>query len=233
MQRICTFVLLFGSSLSFASLVTDAMDETPRRPGASRRRYLAALVDSGDEASDEEAPVGVKAFGWGRCDDESDDEQYDVVSESGSDASDESDSPEKLCLRSVRHVVSFMASEKYGEDSEVCGPEAAPGSPPRQRDDQSEVGSVGASPIRIHRGEDALAGALEVLRLGSPGKRAYSKQAESSVEAIMVSSPAKRLRSKQASPLVPRRSDKYCSNPSCGFNRFNPGQPARKVPHEL
>ena len=45
---------------------------------------------------------------------------------------------------------------------------------------------------------------------------------------VMVLSPSKRLRIKAPSPMVPKRSQKYCQNEDCVFNRMVPGQPAQK-----
>ena len=45
---------------------------------------------------------------------------------------------------------------------------------------------------------------------------------------LMVMSPSQRMRTEGCSPLVPKRSHKYCQKEDRVFNRMAPGQPARK-----
>ena len=224
------------------------MNATPRRAGAARRRYLAALVNAGDESGDEAG---------------SSDDQDENAHSTGSDSSDESMSPEKQCmLDAVRRVAVRLSSNKGAEGAqpeespasvapatpllgghEQGGSPVASASPARIQRSPEELASspllgshkqactplVSASPARIQRSPEELASALEALHLVAPGKRMCGKQGETSVEAFMVSSPGKRLRTKQDAPLVQKRSHKYCQEDSCVFNRFEPGQPAAKV----
>ncbi len=224
------------------------MNATPRRAGAARRRYLAALVNAGEESGDEEG---------------SRDDEDEYAHSTGSDSNDESMSPEKQCtLDAVRLVAVRRSSNKgaegarpeenpasvapasplLGSHKQACSPmvSASPACIQRSPEELASsplLGShkqactplVSASPARIQRSPEELASALEALHLGSPGKRMCGKQGVTSVEAFMVSSPAKRLRSKQDAPLVQKRSHMYCQQDSCVFNRFEPGQPARKV----
>lgn len=44
---------------------------------------------------------------------------------------------------------------------------------------------------------------------------------------LVVFSPVRRVRIKAATPLVAKRSQRYCQKDDCVFNRMRPGQPVR------
>ena len=157
------------------------MNATPRRVSVARRRYLAALVDAGDESGDEAG---------------SSDDEDEYAHSTASDSSDESMSPEKLCtLDVVRRVAVFLSFNKgshVGVQPDESPASVAPATPLLGGHEQGGSPVASASPARIQRSPEELASALGALHLGSPGKRMCGKQGETSVEAFMVSSPGKR-----------------------------------------
>ena len=115
------------------------MDATPRRAGAARRRYLVALVNAGDESGDEAG---------------SSDDQDENAHSTGSDSSDESMSPEKLCtLDVVRRVAVRLSSNKGAEGAqpEESPASVAPATPLLGGHEQGGSPVASASPARIQR----------------------------------------------------------------------------------
>ena len=134
---------------------------------------------------------------------------------------------------SVLECVRMVATE-----IEMAAPGFTPVTPPQRVSTapSSPLGGAVASGILDEEGQTAVADVLqpgidadaEVLAAVASGTLDEEGQYQEKLPPLMVLSPATRLRSKAASPLVRKRSQKYCQNEDCVFNRMVPGQPARK-----
>ena len=126
-----------------------------------------------------------------------------------------------------------------GADAEVLGGVVADGAQTGTGADSASFGAV-ASGILDEEGQSAVADVLqpgidadaEVLAAVASGTLDEEGQYQEKLPPLMVLSPVTRLRCKAAAPLVRKRSQKYCQNEDCVFNRMVPGQPARKDWHE-
>ncbi len=122
------------------------MNATPRRVSVARRRYLAALANAGGDSGDEAGS--------------SDDEDENAHS-TGSDSSDESMSPEKLCtLDVVRRVAVFLSLDSgshLGVRPDESPASVAPATPLLGGHEQGGSPVASASPARIQRSPEELA----------------------------------------------------------------------------